>query len=169
MIAGQLCGILITLSRKPACVRDVSEPDAGTNDRRECSGNAALVHILDTFGNTFVGKIPDFIVRQELHVSRRREMVMDVDPAVGGRRSEPLAEYIPDLDANYEIGETNERILRAMSAALQAGQKGDQKRIAMPADAIRDGADFIVVGRAITDSSDPRAAAERILEEISGQ
>ncbi len=54
--------------------------------------------------------------------------LMDVDPAVGGRRSAALAEYIPDLDANYEIGETNERILRAMSAALQAGQKGDQKR-----------------------------------------
>ena len=44
--------------------------------------------------------------------------------------------------------------------------KGDQKRIATPADAIRDGADFIVIGRAITDSPDPRAAAERILEEI---
>ncbi|MEP7188729.1 MAG: MoxR family ATPase [Roseiflexaceae bacterium] len=54
--------------------------------------------------------------------------LMDVDPAVGGRRSAALAEYIPDLDANYEIGETNERILRAMSAALQAGQKGDQRR-----------------------------------------
>ena len=48
-------------------------------------------------------------------------------------------------------------------------EKADQKRIATPGDAIRDGADFIVVGRAITDSPDPRAAAERILEEISGQ
>jgi orotidine-5'-phosphate decarboxylase len=31
---------------------------------------------------------------------------------------------------------------------------------------LRDGADFIVIGRAITDSAEPRAAAERILEEI---
>src|SRR5437016_9309585 len=46
-------------------------------------------------------------------------------------------------------------------------EKRDQKRIATPADAIRDGADFIVIGRAITDDSDPRAAAERILEDIS--
>jgi orotidine-5'-phosphate decarboxylase len=45
--------------------------------------------------------------------------------------------------------------------------KGDQKRIATPADAIRDGADFLVIGRAITDSDNPRAAAERILEEIN--
>src|ERR1044072_9261629 len=47
--------------------------------------------------------------------------------------------------------------------------KGDQKRIATPADAIRDGADFIVIGRAITDSDNPRAAAELILEEINGR
>ena len=46
--------------------------------------------------------------------------------------------------------------------------KGDQKRIATPADAIRDGADFLVIGRAITDSDNPRTAAERILEEING-
>lgn len=43
---------------------------------------------------------------------------------------------------------------------------GDQKRISTPANAIRDGADLIVIGRAITDSADARAAAERILEEI---
>ena len=47
--------------------------------------------------------------------------------------------------------------------------KGDQKRIATPADAIRDGADFLVIGRAITDSDNPRTAAERILEEINSQ
>jgi orotidine-5'-phosphate decarboxylase len=44
---------------------------------------------------------------------------------------------------------------------------GDQKRIATPADALRDGADFIVIGRAITDGNDPRANAERVLEEVS--
>ncbi|HXG92096.1 MAG TPA: orotidine-5'-phosphate decarboxylase [Blastocatellia bacterium] len=47
--------------------------------------------------------------------------------------------------------------------------QGDQKRISTPADALRDGADFIVIGRAITDHREPRAAAERILEEISRQ
>ena len=47
--------------------------------------------------------------------------------------------------------------------------KGDQKRIATPADAIRDGADFLVIGRAITDNDNPRAAAERILEEINSK
>lgn len=43
---------------------------------------------------------------------------------------------------------------------------GDQKRIATPKQAIEDGADYIVIGRAITSSDDPRGAVERILEEI---
>ena len=44
---------------------------------------------------------------------------------------------------------------------------GDQKRIATPAEAIAAGADYIVVGRQITRSSDPRGELERILEEVS--
>jgi orotidine-5'-phosphate decarboxylase len=43
---------------------------------------------------------------------------------------------------------------------------GDQKRIATPADAIRDGADLLVVGRPIRDSADPRAAARAVAAEI---
>jgi len=43
---------------------------------------------------------------------------------------------------------------------------GDQKRVGSPAQAIRDGADYIVVGRPITASPDPRGSTERILEEI---
>ena len=42
----------------------------------------------------------------------------------------------------------------------------DQKRIATPKNAIKDGADFIVVGRPITEAKDPAAAARQILEEI---
>lgn len=43
---------------------------------------------------------------------------------------------------------------------------GDQKRVATPAQAIRDGADYIVVGRQVTRASDPRAAYEQILAEL---
>jgi orotidine-5'-phosphate decarboxylase len=45
---------------------------------------------------------------------------------------------------------------------------GDQRRVATPAEAVRAGADFIVVGRPILADRDPRAAAERILNEING-
>ena len=44
---------------------------------------------------------------------------------------------------------------------------GDQKRVMTPAQAIRDGADHVVVGRPIWKSPDPRAAAEAILAEIN--
>lgn len=43
---------------------------------------------------------------------------------------------------------------------------GDQKRIAAPRSAIDAGADFIVVGRPITEAKDPLSAAKDILKEL---
>lgn len=43
---------------------------------------------------------------------------------------------------------------------------GDQKRIATPGAAIRDGADHIVVGRPIWKAADPKSAAQAILAEL---
>ena len=40
----------------------------------------------------------------------------------------------------------------------------DQQRIATPHEAIAAGADFIVIGRAVTDDRDPRAAVQRLIE-----
>jgi orotidine-5'-phosphate decarboxylase len=45
--------------------------------------------------------------------------------------------------------------------------KGDQKRVATPAEAIRDGANYVVMGRQITRAADPAREVERVLEEIS--
>lgn len=45
--------------------------------------------------------------------------------------------------------------------------KGDQKRVATPAEAIRSGASHLVIGRQISRAPDPRAEAFRILEEIA--
>jgi orotidine-5'-phosphate decarboxylase len=44
--------------------------------------------------------------------------------------------------------------------------KGDQKRTATPLEAVRDGADYLVIGRQITRAADPAGEAGRILEEI---
>jgi orotidine-5'-phosphate decarboxylase len=46
-------------------------------------------------------------------------------------------------------------------------QSGDQKRIATPADALRNGASYLVVGRPITQAPDPAQAAEAILAEMA--
>lgn len=44
----------------------------------------------------------------------------------------------------------------------------DQSRTATPAAALRAGADFLVVGRPVTQAGDPRAALGRILDEMAG-
>jgi len=46
--------------------------------------------------------------------------------------------------------------------------RGDQKRVATPAQAIADGADHIVMGRPLRDAADPRAAALAVLDELRG-
>jgi orotidine-5'-phosphate decarboxylase len=52
--------------------------------------------------------------------------------------------------------------VRSAGAAM-----GDQKRIATPAQAIKDGADFLVIGRQVTRAVNPAAACRQILDEIA--
>ena len=44
---------------------------------------------------------------------------------------------------------------------------GDQKRVATPADALANGADYLVIGRQVTRATDPRAEIEKIRAEIA--
>ena len=53
--------------------------------------------------------------------------------------------------------------IRPAGAAL-----ADQKRVMTPAEAIRAGSDYLVVGRPVTQAPDPKAAAEAIVAEIAG-
>ncbi|MGQ0457263.1 MAG: orotidine-5'-phosphate decarboxylase [Hyphomicrobium sp.] len=50
---------------------------------------------------------------------------------------------------------------------LLGGHKGDQSRIATPGDAIKAGANHIVVGRPITAAADPKRAAETFLDALT--
>jgi len=47
------------------------------------------------------------------------------------------------------------------------GGKDDQRRITTPAQAVKNGSDYLVIGRPIRDASDSRVAAARIAEEIA--
>jgi orotidine-5'-phosphate decarboxylase len=49
---------------------------------------------------------------------------------------------------------------------LPGGDAGDQSRVTTPQDALRAGANHIVVGRPITAAPDPRAAAETFIAHI---
>ncbi len=59
-----------------------------------------------------------------------------------------------------------EAILVTPGVRSAGAAKGDQKRIATPGQAVRDGANYVVIGRQITRAADPAAEAARVLEEI---
>lgn len=90
-----------------------------------------------------------------------------------------LARLAIDAGANGLVCSPLE--VRALRAALGDGPAlvvpgirpagsatGDQTRIATPASAVRDGSDWIVVGRPLREGGDPAAAARRIAAEIAG-
>jgi orotidine-5'-phosphate decarboxylase len=53
--------------------------------------------------------------------------------------------------------------IRPSGAAL-----GDQKRVVTPADAIRNGASHLVVGRPVTQAPEPKAALRQIVQDLEG-
>lgn len=61
--------------------------------------------------------------------------------------------------------------IRPMVAGGPAGERkrkaDDQARVATPAEAIRAGADYLVIGRPITGAPDPEVASRAILQEIA--
>ncbi len=62
-----------------------------------------------------------------------------------------------------ELGNT---LLVVVPGIRPVDNQDDQKRTVSAEQALRDGADYLVVGRPIRDADDPRAAAEQIQEEI---
>ena len=72
------------------------------------------------------------------------------------------------LEAKPLKAEFKERLLIVTPGIRPASTKDDQKRTVDVAQAFKNGADYIVVGRPIRDAADPRAAAEGIQKTISG-
>ena len=59
-----------------------------------------------------------------------------------------------------------ERLLVVPGVRSADADKGDQKRVATPAEAISAGASYLVIGREVTRAADPAGTAKRILEDL---
>lgn len=59
-----------------------------------------------------------------------------------------------------------EAVLVTPGVRSAGSAKGDQKRVATPAEAIRNGADYVVIGREVTRAADPRAEVLRICADL---
>lgn len=64
------------------------------------------------------------------------------------------------------LPESEGRLIVTPGVRPAGADKGDQKRITTPAQAIANGSDHIVVGRPIWQATDPRAEAEAIVSEM---
>lgn len=66
------------------------------------------------------------------------------------------------------LGRNFMAVVPGIRPAWESVQGDDQQRVATPAQAVRDGADYLVIGRPIRDAADPQEAARRIASEIEG-
>ncbi|MBV7380294.1 orotidine-5'-phosphate decarboxylase [Maritimibacter dapengensis] len=95
---------------------------------------------------------------QELVVERaRRAMEAGADGVIASPQEAALIRALPEAKGKLIVTPG----VRPVGADL-----GDQKRVMTPGDAIRAGADHIVVGRPVNKAADPKGAAEAILSEL---
>jgi len=80
------------------------------------------------------------------------------DGVISSPQEAALIRALPEADGKLIVTPG----VRPAGAAL-----GDQKRVATPAQAIKDGADHIVVGRPVWQAKDPRGAAQMIQSQLA--
>ena len=63
--------------------------------------------------------------------------------------------------------EFGDRFTLVVPGIRPAGDKHDQKRVVTPAEAVASGADYLVIGRAITEAENPGSVVDEIVKSIS--
>jgi orotidine-5'-phosphate decarboxylase len=97
-------------------------------------------------------------------VERRIRQALDcgLDGVVASPKEASLARRIADA------GDRPDFLVVTPGVRPNWAARNDQARAATPAEALRDGASHLVVGRPITAADDPHAAALKIVEEMAG-
>ena len=99
------------------------------------------------------GLIPDLVTERA-----GRALEAGADGVIASPQEAALIRALPIADDKLIVTPG----VRPTGAAL-----GDQKRVATPSSAIRDGSNHIVVGRPIWQAENPRAAAQAITDELA--
>lgn len=124
-------------------------------------GNSSLkvlgVTVLTSLDQQALDDIGYYMSAEEL-VMRRVEQALDA--GIDGVVSSPLEA------AKIRTQVPDGFLVVTPGVRMPGGDKGDQKRVATPGNALRFGASHIVVGRPITAASDPRLAAMAVLENM---
>ena len=119
--------------------------------------NLLAVSVLTSFDQRDVEDLGYSCTLSQLVVDRvRQAMECGMDGVIGS-----------PLEAQAIRALTGPDMILVTPGVRSAGAaKGDQKRVATPAEAIRNGADYVVIGREITRDADPAKAIQQILEDI---
>ena len=98
------------------------------------------------------GAVPDLVVERA-----GRAFDAGADGVIASPNEAALIRALP---------ESKDRLIVTPGVRPAGADLGDQKRVATPANAVKNGVDHIVVGRPVWKSADPRAAAEAIIAEM---
>ncbi len=135
---------------------------AAVRGRGESDLKIMAVTVLTSLDNAALVDMGYFNTVEELVMHRVRQAVKT---GVDGVIASPLeAEKIRALVK--DINGPKDFLIITPGVRMPGGDKGDQKRVATPKDALANGASHIVVGRPITQAPDPKAAALEILAHI---
>jgi orotidine-5'-phosphate decarboxylase len=142
----------LTIHAVPSVMR------AAIEGKGESELKLLAVTVLTSFGPSDLADLGYTCDASELVATRTRQAR---DARVDGIVSSPL-----EVAAVRRIM-GREAVLVTPGVRSAGSAKGDQKRVATPAEAVRNGADYLVIGRQITRAPDPAAEADRVLEEIA--
>jgi len=99
------------------------------------------------------GNIHDLVVERA-----RNAFIAGADGVIASPQEAAMIRALPEANGKLIVTPG----VRPAGAAL-----GDQKRVATPASAIKDGANHIVIGRPIWQAADPKTAADAVIAELA--
>ncbi len=131
---------------------------AAVEGRADSAIKLLAVTVLTSFDQADVDQMGHTCTVSELVAKRvRQAMAAGIEGIIGS----------PVEATSIREAAVPDAILVTPGVRSAGAARGDQKRVATPAEAIRNGADYIVVGRQVTRAPDPSAALEAIHIELA--